>query len=235
MRAKNRKVRVVAFLFLVTVTVDDCQIVVVVLLRHESAGVLAEDTHFVLERFGITDEFGLVKHIVDFFHNLVAHFDSHADVDDARCVRDVVFGAHLFKPVRAASARCDNGFVRKDFLFVAALAVFDIHAFALVAFQNDVGALSCENEVNTVISQIVFDCKVQIVRFFRAEVTNGAIDQFQSCLNCFFADFFDFFLVSETFDMLVRTEFEIYFVGVIDEFLRLILADELRKFAADFV
>ena len=73
------------------------------------------------------------------------------------------------------------------------------------------------------------------MRFFGAEMAYGAINELQACLNRFFADFFDFLLVSEPFDMLVRTEFEINFVGVIDKFLRLIRSDELRKLAAYLV
>ena len=63
---------------------------------------------------------------------------------------DIVFRAHFFKPVRAASTRCDDCFVRKDFLFVATLAILYIHAFANVAIENNVVALSAENEVNAV-------------------------------------------------------------------------------------
>ena len=119
---------------------------------------MAENTHFVLERFGISDEFGLVKHVVDFFHNLVANLHSHADVDNAGCVRDIVFRTHLFKPIRTASARCDDGFVGINFFFVAALAVFDINTLANVAVKNDVVALSAEYKVDAVVAQIIFDC-----------------------------------------------------------------------------
>ena len=66
-------------------------------------------------------------------------------------------------------------------------------------------------------------------------MANGTIDEFKTRFDCLFTDFFDFIFVAESFDMLVRTEFEINFVGVIDKFLRLIRSDELRKLAAYLV
>ena len=111
MRAKNREVCIFALLLLVTVSVDDCEVVVIVLLRDKSARVLAEYTHFVLERSRITDEFALIEHFVDFLHNLVADFDSDADVDNAGRVRDIVLCAHLFEPFRSSTSSCDYGLV----------------------------------------------------------------------------------------------------------------------------
>ena len=143
--------------------------------------------------------------------------------------------AHLFKPIRAASSRCDDSLVGIDFFLILSLAVFDANALASVAVKNDVVTLSAENEINTVFSEIVFDCKVQIVRFLRAEMANGAIHEFETCLNCFAADVLDLFFIAQAFDMLVRAKFEIYFVGVIDKRLCKLRSDELRKFSAHFI
>lgn len=83
--------------------VDDGEVVIIVLLRHEAAGVLTERAHLVLERGRVADELGLVQHAVDRLHDLVAHLDAHADIDRAGLVLHAVLEADLLQPVGAAA------------------------------------------------------------------------------------------------------------------------------------
>ena len=98
----------VALHFLERVAVHDGEIVVVILLRNKAAGILAERADLVLERRGIADELGLIEHLVDGLHDLVAHLDAHTDIHGAGLVGDAVLGAERFKPVRTAAARGDD-------------------------------------------------------------------------------------------------------------------------------
>ena len=59
-RAENRQIRIVRFSVLERVSVYNREIVVVILLRDVTAGVLTESTDFVFERKGVADEFRLV-------------------------------------------------------------------------------------------------------------------------------------------------------------------------------
>ena len=68
---------------------------------------------------------------------------------------------------------------------------------------------------------------------FRAEVTDRAVDQTQARADGTCADLLDLLRVLEPFDVLVRAEFEIDAVGIINEFLCLLLADKRRQVTAD--
>ena len=234
MRAKYGEVGVFAFQFLIAVTVDDREVVVVVFLRHETAGVLAENADFVFERCGVSYEFRLIEHAVDLFHNLVAHFHPDSDVHDAGGVGDVVLRAHLFQPVRSAAAGGDDCLVRAQFPH-SVLSVLDNHALADVVFQDYVVALRAEYHFHAVVAQIIFYGEIYALRLFGAHMTDGAIHEFEPRFNRFFADFLDLVLVAEPFYVLVRAEFEINLVGIVDEFLREIVPYEFGKLAAHFV
>ena len=105
---EDGQVGVLALLLLEAVAIDHGQIVVVVLLSHKAAGVLAEGAHLVLPGLGVADELGLVQHLVHLFHDFVAALHAHADVNGAGLVGDVVLGADLLQPVGAAAARADD-------------------------------------------------------------------------------------------------------------------------------
>ena len=130
-RAKYRQVGIGRFQLFIAVSVDDGEVVVVVFLAYETAGVLTEGTHLVLERLRISDEFGFVKNAVDLFHDLVPHLYSDADIDGTRLVHYVVFSTQVFEPVGAAPARRDDG-VFRAYLFDFFAVVYD-NAAALIA------------------------------------------------------------------------------------------------------
>ncbi len=114
-RAQNGQVGVVGLQILIRMSVDHGEVVVVVLLADETAGILAEGAHLVLERCGITDQLRFVQHVVDPLHDLVAALHAHADVDGARQMGDVMLGANALQPVRAAASGGDHGAVGVDF------------------------------------------------------------------------------------------------------------------------
>ena len=139
MRNENGYVCVVGFDILERVTVDDGKVIVIVFLTHETAGVLAESAHLVLEGERVADELGFVQYLVDEFHDLVSDFDTYADIDRAGLMRDVVCGALLFKPVGAASAGCDDRMAGVALDIVALRALY-VCAEAFVAVDYELVA-----------------------------------------------------------------------------------------------
>lgn len=178
MGTENGHIGVVRFQFLITVTVDDGEIVVVIFLRHKAAGILAERAHLILERLGITDELGLVQDLVHRFHDLVSHLHAHADVDGAGDVLHAVLFAELFQPVRAAAARRNDGMPGADFLRLVALA--QGNAEAGFAVHQQFFAFPAEEQLHVVVAQIVFQREIERLRLFRAEVADRAIDQLEA-------------------------------------------------------
>ncbi|MPM86470.1 hypothetical protein SDC9_133559 [bioreactor metagenome] len=231
--AQNRQIRIVGLQVLIAVTVDHRQIVVVVLLRDKASGVLAEGPDLVLKRPGIANQFGLIQHPVHHFHDLVAYLHPNADVHRAGCVSDIVFGAELFQPVRTAAARGHNGMLCNDLL--VGLSVGNGDAFAYIIFQNNVGALVAEQNLHTLLQQILFDGKVQALRLLRPQVADGAVHQLQARLNGVLADLLALGVVAKTLDMLVGAEVQIDLVSVVDGLLSQILSDQGRQIAAHLI
>jgi hypothetical protein len=63
-RAQNRQVGVGALLFFIRMTIDHREIVIVILLGHETPWILAEGPNLVFEGRGIADEFGFIKNLL---------------------------------------------------------------------------------------------------------------------------------------------------------------------------
>ncbi len=140
--AENGQVGIVGFNIFITVAVDDGEVVVVVLLTDEAAGVLAERAHLIAERFRIADQLALIEDGVDLLHDLVAHFHAYADVDGARAVLNAVALAELLQPVRAAAAGGNDGLVGLD--LILSLFAADLDALADVSLEQQIVAFVAE-------------------------------------------------------------------------------------------
>ena len=170
--AEDREVGVAALEFLVAVSVDHGEVVVVILLADKAAGVLTEGAHLVPVGLGVADQLGFVEHAVDGLHDLVAHLDTDANVHCAGLMGDVMFCAEAFQPVRAAPSGGDDRMVAVNLLGVR--TVGNVDAFADLVFQNEVPALVAKQDLHAVIEQMLFDGIVQALRLFGAQMTNGA-------------------------------------------------------------
>ena len=168
--------------------VDHGKVVVVVLLRHKAAGVLAEGAHLVLPGLGVADEFGLVQHLVHLIHDLVAALHAHADVNGAGLVGDVVLGADLLQPVGTAAARADDHSIGINSMGFLVLGSLDEHALALLVLQDDVLALGAEQHLHAVVGQIVLDGQIQLLGLLGAQMTDGAVHQLQAGVDGVLAD-----------------------------------------------
>ena len=66
-------------------------------------------------------------------------------------------------------------------------------------------------------------------------MADRAIDQLEARLNRAAADFAHLFGVADPLNVAVRAEFQINAVGIIDQILRVLLADERREVAANLM
>ncbi len=64
-------------------------------------------------------------------HHFVPYLDAHADIDRAGTVGDMMLGADVFQPVRAAPSGCYYRMFRIDFAFH--FSVGDVYALADIA------------------------------------------------------------------------------------------------------
>jgi len=231
---EDGEVGVLALLLLEAVAVDDGEVVVVVLLRHEAAGVLAEGAHFVFPGLRVADELGLIEHLVHLFHDFVAALDADADVHGAGLVGDVVLGTDLFEPVGAAAAGADDHGVAVDGPGFAA-ALTQQHALALLVLEDDVLTLGGEEHLHAVVGQIVLDGEVKLLCLLGAEVADGAVHQLQTGVDGVLADLLDVLAGVDALHMGVSAELEVDLVGVVDQLLRKLLADEAGQVAADLI
>ena len=232
---EDGQVGVLALLLLEAVAIDHGQIVVVVLLSHKAAGVLAEGAHLVLPGLGVADEFGLIQHLVHLFHDLVAALHAHADVNGAGLVGDVVLGADLLQPVGTAAARADDHSIGINSMGFLVLGSLDEHALALLVFQDDVLALGAEQHLHAVVGQIVLDGQIQLLGLLGAQMTDGAVHQLQAGVDGVLADLLDVLAGVDALHMGVGTELEVDLIGVVDELLCELLADQGGQVAAHLI
>ena len=143
--------------------------------------------------------------------------------------------ADFFKPVRAFTACRDNDFVAVNgFAVLSVLTVRNYNALANAVLDDDIIAVFTEKNLYAAVNEVLFDFQIQLLRHFRAEMTDRAVNEFQVCHNGFFAYLADFIGVAYAFNACIRAKFQIYFVGIFDCFLRFQVADKLREIAADF-
>ena len=212
-------------------TVYNGKVVVVIFLADKTAGVLAEGAYLVFKRLGIADVLGLIQHLVDTLHNLVAYLNTHSDVNRTRLMCYVVLGTHVFKPACTASARCDYGMLCADF---TVFAVFlDICATASLALYYYIGTLPAEHYLNAVFLKVFFNCKIKLLCLFGAEVAYRAVNKAKSCLNGFQSDVFYLFGVSDSLDLIIGAELKIYLICVVYHLGGIFVAYKLGEHSAD--
>ena len=231
MRAEDGDVGIVRFLLLEAVPVDHREVVIVVFLADKAAGVLAEGTYLVLEGGRVADQLGLVQHAVDPLHDLVPHLDPHADVDRSGQVCDVMLSAEALQPVRTAPSCGDDGMSGINLLGHA--SVVDGHAQALVSVQNQIVTLITEAELHARIPQVIFDVPVEAMCLFGSEMADRAVDQVKSCPDGALADLLDLIGNLRAFDMGIGAEVEVDFVGIVDDLLHPVNAEQLGQITAD--
>ncbi len=232
-RAEYREVGVVGLEILVGVSVNYREIVVVVLLADEAAGILAECPYLILERQRVADELRLIENGVDLLHDLVAYLDAHADVNGSGLVSYAVAFAGALEPVRALSAGGSDDVVRPELAAVAALVVGDDNSGADVALNDDVLAAGLEHDVHAVLKQVLFNSQVELMSHFGAEVADRAVNQLEIGVDRLLAYLADLVRVAYAFYVWVCAEFKVDLVGVVDRGLSQLLADEFREVSAD--
>ena len=146
---------------------------------------------------------------------------------------NVVLSADLLQPVRAAAAGGNDDLLGQH--IAGAVLLTQAHAFADRILQNDVLALGVEEHLHTGGSQMVLDIEVELLGFLGAKVADGAVNQLQTGLNGALADVLDIGALVYALDLRVGTEFQIDLIGVVNQLLREILADQVGQLAADLI
>lgn len=83
------------------------------------------------------------------------------------------------------------------------------------------------------VAQVILNAEVDLVRLLGAEVADRAVDQTQARADGARADLLDLLRILQALDVLVRAKLQIDAVGIVDELLRLLLADEGGQVTAD--
>lgn len=141
--------------------------------------------------------------------------------------------AHSFSSQSApAPSRRHDHFFRRNCAF--ARLILQDRARAHAVFDDHVHAFAPEQQVHAVIFQFFFDGKINFLRLFRAEVADGAVDEFQPRRDGALANLGDLVLFLHAFHVRIGAEFQIDPIGIVDERLRLRRAHEVGKIAAHF-
>lgn len=94
---------------------------------------------------------------------------------------------------------------------------------------------SVEKHLHAVVSQIVLDGEIELLCLLGAEVADGAVHQLQTGVDGVLADLLDVLAGVDALHMGVSAELEVDLVGVVDELLCKLFADEAGQVAADLI
>ena len=142
-----------------------------------------------------------------------------------------VLEANLLQPVGTAAAGGDDGVLGLDGIVL--MPVVRHNAAAAAAAHDDVLARAAEEHLHAVVAQVILDAEVDLMRLLGAEVADRAVDQAQARADGARADALDLLRVLKALDVLIGAELEINAVGIVDDLLRLPLADKRGQVAAD--
>ena len=107
-----------------------------------------------------------------------------------------------------------------------------LHSLVL---QDDVLALGAEQHLHAVVGQIVLDGQIQLLGLLGAQMTDGAVHQLQAGVDGVLADLLDVLAGVDALHMGVGTELEVDLIGVMDELLCELLADQAGQVAAHLI
>ena len=148
-------------------------------------------------------------------------------------MRNVIARAELLKPLGAAATGRNDDAV--GLVFGAAAGQVDDNALANSIRDDEVLAAAAEDHLDPVVLQKMLELLVQLLRLLRAEVADRAVDKLQARRDGASADILDLVGLADTLDVRVGAELKVHGVRVVDERLRSVRADQLRKIAADLV
>ena len=92
------------------------QVIVVILLAHKAPRILAEGPDFIFKWFWVSDELGLIEHIVDPLHDFIPHLHPDADIHCSRFMGDLMLCAKPFQPIRSSAPSGNHHILSKNLL-----------------------------------------------------------------------------------------------------------------------
>ena len=233
MGAKNGNIGISGFFVLIGMSVYHGQVVIIVFLADETAGILAEGSNLVFKGLGIPDELGLIKHVVNLFDYLVSNLNPHSDVHSSGLMSDIVLGTDFLQPFGTSSAGCNYRFI--GCYFNGIIFACYIYSVAGVSVKNNVGTFVPEKNLHPVILEPMFKGKIELLRLFCSQMANRTVNKLKTRLNSPFADFLNLFGIFNAFDVLVGTKLKINFIGIINGFLCKIFSDERGQISPNLI
>ena len=153
------------------------QIIVIIFLADKPSRILAECPHFILKRSRISDQLRLIQYLVDFFHNLITHFDTHADIYRAGFMRDVILCTKRLQPVRTAPSCCHYNMRR--FIPLLFRASFSGQADSLtdILFHNQILTAAPKKHIHALFPQIILNRAIDLLCFFCSHMADRTVYQ----------------------------------------------------------
>ena len=227
---KQGKVGVVCLVFfaLVSVSVDDRQIVIVIFRRYFSRRIGAECADFVIKGRRVIDQLGLVEILIEELHDLIPDFHTDADIHGARHGLDPELFALAVQPVRAVAADRHN-----DSWRVKLLVLFRLNAHGASITDQDRSDGIVETHVNARVLQMMLELFIDLVSLLGAEMADRALHKLQVCADRLGADLLDLLLLANTVHISIGTELEVDLIRSLDQFFGLCVPENIRQSAAD--
>ena len=139
----------------------------------------------------------------------------------------------MLKPIGAATSGGHDDALGVDALFSVWVCSND--ATTNIVLDNHVAALGAKTHLDADIAKMVFDCEIELLGFFGAQVADRAIDHFEPCWDGAAANVADLRVGPRALDVLVCAKGEVNLVHLVDGLLRLLGSDQLGKVAANFI
>ena len=166
-------------------------------------------------------------------HNLISDLYSDAYIYNTRLVRHIVSVAQSVKPVCTASACCNNDAACFNAEFFFAVRCNNSRASAVLNYY--IYTFTAEHNLNAVCLQVFFDCFIYVLSFLCAEMSDRTVYKLESRFDCTFSDCFYLFFVADALYLAVSAKVEIYFICIVNSFLRIVFADKLRQISSDLI
>ena len=226
LRYKECKIRILCLhvFWLISMTINNCKSVIVVLCCHFSGRVRAEYAYLIVKCWCIVYKFCLVKLLIEFLHDLIADFYPDTYINSTiLCFNTMIF-TDSFKPAWAFSSDTWYDFIRiVSFLFVCD------DPLCHTILDYDILYHSHELDFYTWSQQMFLQSCVNLISFLSSKMADRTFDQFKIGTNCFRPDPLDSFVIVNSIDLLICPKFQIYIVCFFDQFFRLLIAKDLRQ------
>ena len=145
-------------------------------------------------------------------------------------MQNVVFFAKRLKPKCTSASGADDGLACFNSFFFS--FDFDNRTYADAVFNQQIPALAVKVHLNTLTEKILLNFIINFLRFFCSQMSDWTVHKLQPGFDGALSDFLNLFREFNSFDSGIGSEFKIDAVCIVNQFLRKIIANQLRKVSA---